>query len=497
MPRRCIACEADISGRDWQAKYCSRSCSQKAYLKNNKSRVKKLRADSYQRNKEHHQARYRERYDSLKDEISLKGKQTRAAARGIDLNNRRCIVCQRDISHRNLKAEYCQPCYAAHEKERAKELKAVSYQRNKEHIRAKGKEWYEAHKEEISQKEKLARAASKGIDPNSRGCVVCGQDISHRNLKAQYCEPCYEMHEQESNRARANRHYADHRDQKKEQAREYGKSPRGRAMRRAWIRRNPSYMREYQRRAYREKVGYDPNGRTCADCGTDISHRGHRAIFCKLCAEQRRAKLVRTCAVCGVDISLRGPRATFCSRVCLLRLRRQNRQREYAAQTREWRESRTCALCGVGIADQSSSAKYCRECSERRKENALRGVHRRRARKLGQLGTVSPNITAILLELQNRRCAAPWCWLRIAKNAPKRGRWIRKFELDHIVPLALGGMDDDKNFQLLCYPCHRGKGKKKPDVWYMQHRHLGIALSPIVANGRVSLAPTVDEVAVG
>lgn len=33
------------------------------------------------------------------------------------------------------------------------------------------------------------------------------------------------------------------------------------------------------------------------------------------------------------------------------------------------------------------------------------------------------------------------------------------FEIDHIVPLALGGTDDLSNLRLLCQPCHKAKTK--------------------------------------
>lgn len=33
-------------------------------------------------------------------------------------------------------------------------------------------------------------------------------------------------------------------------------------------------------------------------------------------------------------------------------------------------------------------------------------------------------------------------------------------ELDHILPLALGGVDGPPNLAPLCVPCHRGKGAK-------------------------------------
>lgn len=35
----------------------------------------------------------------------------------------------------------------------------------------------------------------------------------------------------------------------------------------------------------------------------------------------------------------------------------------------------------------------------------------------------------------------------------------RGWELDHIVPLALGGDDEPANWQVLCLPCHRAKSR--------------------------------------
>jgi 5-methylcytosine-specific restriction endonuclease McrA len=36
------------------------------------------------------------------------------------------------------------------------------------------------------------------------------------------------------------------------------------------------------------------------------------------------------------------------------------------------------------------------------------------------------------------------------------------FHVDHIIPLALGGINDDSNIQLLCPKCNRKKGAKHP-----------------------------------
>ena len=39
------------------------------------------------------------------------------------------------------------------------------------------------------------------------------------------------------------------------------------------------------------------------------------------------------------------------------------------------------------------------------------------------------------------------------------GRLTTRYEIDHVVPLHLGGRDDNDNKQLLCVPCHEIKSK--------------------------------------
>ncbi len=40
-----------------------------------------------------------------------------------------------------------------------------------------------------------------------------------------------------------------------------------------------------------------------------------------------------------------------------------------------------------------------------------------------------------------------------------------RIEIDHILPVALGGSSDPHNLQLLCRPCNRTKGDMHPDKW--------------------------------
>ena len=83
--------------------------------------------------------------------------------------------------------------------------------------------------------------------------------------------------------------------------------------------------------------------------------------------------------------------------------------------------------------------------------------HNRRARKLTNGGKLSPDIRDRLMALQNGRCAV--CRTKIKD----------KSHLDHVIPIAKGGRNDDENVQLLCPPCNLQKHIKDP-IEFMQSR---------------------------
>ena len=352
MTRLCAMCQADISHRDWRALYCSRYCREKAYRENNREHIKERKACDYQKRKGQVLAKNKEWYEANKSEISLRGKQARAAERGINLGDRRCLMCDSDISHRTLKAKYCESCSLVREQALKKKGNKERYQSNIDGERRKRKNYYEKNRDEINLRGRVARATALGIDLSERRCAACGTDISDRTLKAEYCQPCYQAREQELNRARANRAYTDNREERKAQVQAYARTPQGRAMRLAWERNNKGRIKTLKLRAH----------------------------------------------------------------------------------------------------------------------------HLRRARKLGKQGNVSKEIVAHLLQSQRHRCAAPWCQRRISSHSRSRSH---KFELDHIIPLAKGGLHDDTNLQLLCFPCHRKKGAKLPEDWYKEHGYLGLLTPPV------------------
>ena len=178
------------------------------------------------------------------------------------------------------------------------------------------------------------------VSPNIRLCIVCGEDISHRSPKAKYCKPCYQTHERELNRARANKAYAERREEKIAQVRAYVQTLEGQANRLTWRQNNPEKIRGYRdrkRQAHRKKTGYKPEGRTCADCNADISHRGHNAKYCEHCSDNRRSKKVRLCVVCGNGLSHRGRKAIYCGDECRI---------QHSRSIEESCAEKTCNQCG-------------------------------------------------------------------------------------------------------------------------------------------------------
>lgn len=99
-------------------------------------------------------------------------------------------------------------------------------------------------------------------------------------------------------------------------------------------------------------------------------------------------------------------------------------------------------------------------CAAWTKANPLKNrlkEHIRRARKAASGGRLSEGVVTRLMGLQRGRCAC--C------GKPLAGR----YDIDHIIPLAAGGLNIDSNVQLLLPECNRRKGAKDPIV-YMQSR---------------------------
>lgn len=79
--------------------------------------------------------------------------------------------------------------------------------------------------------------------------------------------------------------------------------------------------------------------------------------------------------------------------------------------------------------------------------------HNRRARIKASGGVLSNDIILRLMKIQKGKCAC-------CGKSLKAG-----YHLDHIMPLALGGMNVDSNMQLLTPNCNQRKSAKHPLDW--------------------------------
>ena len=102
---------------------------------------------------------------------------------------------------------------------------------------------------------------------------------------------------------------------------------------------------------------------------------------------------------------------------------------------------------------KAKHAKWCAENSDLCRTH----LQNRRARKRINGGVLSKGIVDKLFKLQKGKC--PCC----------KEKLMDDYEIDHIIPIALGGMNVDINVQLLHMSCNRQKKAMHP-IDFMQQR---------------------------
>lgn len=105
-------------------------------------------------------------------------------------------------------------------------------------------------------------------------------------------------------------------------------------------------------------------------------------------------------------------------------------------------------------ANKEQRAEYHREWQKANPEKRNVNAQNRRARKKGNGGNLSKDIVQRLMIQQDGKCTC--CGADLSQTG---------HHLDHIVPIKLGGLNNDYNVQLLTPTCNRRKGAKHPDDW--------------------------------
>ena len=202
--------------------------------------------------------------------------------------------------------------------------------------------------------------------------------------------------------------------------------------------------------ARRASDGPRPETRCCSQCGEtkplDKAHykASKQCSFgfkteCKLCTSKRNMewnKTERGVIARNRSVEKRKPIA----RIYAKEYRKLNLDK-FAENSKAWR-----------LRHPEKARESAMEYS--RKNKALR-TEQRHARRAA--GAFSYSVINELRTLQKNSCAICRC------------TFSELIEIDHILPIALGGTNERGNLQLLCRFCNRSKGAKHP-VDYMQKR---------------------------
>lgn len=118
-----------------------------------------------------------------------------------------------------------------------------------------------------------------------------------------------------------------------------------------------------------------------------------------------------------------------------------------------WTYNGACVSCAKAASKKrckSVGYAYARNWIKNHPERARASIRATKAKRRGASGRYTEQDIARRLEQQRSKCA--WCRTSISK----------KFHIDHIIPIALGGTNDPKNLQLLCVSCNCRKCAKHP-----------------------------------
>ena len=230
------------------------------------------------------------------------------------------------------------------------------------------------------------------------------------------------------------------------------------------------------------------NCRACeyTPCPNCSGYKKRHSPLCRSCAA-RGPRLDQVCASCNGFLKIR-----YRKQVCTschdkrLQLKRDERLRSRKEKIRLRQEDKAMRKARRKVITPEQKRENWKKYSQTEQYRETRRAYlespkgremrrakrrRRRAREKGLLGTFSPDIEARLFEIQAGRCALLTCRKKLS---PKRS----SYDLDHIMPLALGGLHEDENLQLLCRGCNLAKGSKEPGQWMV-----GEGLLPLAGPG--------------
>lgn len=132
---------------------------------------------------------------------------------------------------------------------------------------------------------------------------------------------------------------------------------------------------------------------------------------------------------------------------------RENREKERASQRKHYHanlERQRARRRKFRLENPEHEKEYAAAYRREKPHVKVAAEARRRARKRNAGGNHTADDILSLLKLQRGRCG--YCKIKVGK----------KYHVDHIRPLFLGGSNDKINLQILCGPCNNSKHAKDP-----------------------------------
>lgn len=198
--------------------------------------------------------------------------------------------------------------------------------------------------------------------------------------------------------------------------------------------------------------------KTCPKCGIEKP----KAWFSK-CAS-KKSGLQSKCKSCDIEY-----RAANREKIAeWMRIHYKANTGKIAAQRSMYKKSNPEKVAAQRRKYRSDNVEACRaRVSEWAKENhdkRASSARNRRAMKRNADGTHTAAEIRAIFENQRGLCAN--CQAKLFKSGAK------KYHVDHIMPLKLGGSNWPSNLQCLCPSCNLSKGAKHPDDWASEQGRL-------------------------
>lgn len=294
----------------------------------------------------------------------------------------------------------------------------------------------------------------------TRACLDCSADISHRHGNSRRCQPCSAVHlkKQSSRNPDDSDGCFDRNDA--------DRCTRGKLRR---LRCSKHY-----KRAIKAGIDLSPPPRNCPSCDVGFTPLRHDAQHCsRRCTTQssyrrnRRPDETRLCAECEAPFPVTRTDRLTCSRKC--------GQRRTARRSYKGIHDFVCAHCAGAFQAVRSDANYCSFWCRRRAYYALNREHliassvrwaaenpeamqarrrQRRARKRNNPGSVGVKLKDWRRLVHRFRDCCAYCGAR-----------PETMQMDHVIPLALGGRHAIGNVLPACPPCNHSKSARLLIEW--------------------------------